>query len=46
MIPRNRADKKLFENAAAVIAGEADHIYMRSILYYPTVLLKPITITG
>jgi len=46
VIPRNRADKKLFENAAAVIAGEADHIYMRSILYYPTVLLKPITITG
>jgi GH24 family phage-related lysozyme (muramidase) len=44
--PRNRADKLLFQNAAAVIAGEADGFYERPTLYYPQVLLKPITITA
>lgn len=44
--PRNRADKLLFQNAAAVIAGEADGFYERPTLYYPQVLLKPTTITA
>lgn len=44
--PRNRANKRLFQNAAAVLAGETDGFYQRQILYYPQVLLKPITITG
>jgi GH24 family phage-related lysozyme (muramidase) len=44
--PRNRADKLLFQNAAAVIAGEADGFYERPKLYYPQVLMKPIVITG
>ena len=44
--PRNRADKHLFKNAAAVLAGEADGVYLRQTLYYPTVLMKPITITA
>lgn len=43
--PRNRADKRLFQNAAAVIAGEKDGFYQRDKLYYPQVLLKPINIT-
>jgi hypothetical protein len=46
VVPRNRADKRLFENAAAVLAGEADSFYTRPVLYYPTVLMKPTTITG
>jgi hypothetical protein len=44
--PRNKANKWLFQNAAAVLAGEIDGFYQRPILYYPQVLLKPITITG
>lgn len=44
--PRNIANKRLFQNAAAVLAGEADGFYQRPTLYYPQVLLKPITITG
>ena len=43
--PRNRADKRLFQNAAAVVAGEADGFYSRSILYFPQMLLKPMVIT-
>lgn len=46
VIPRNRADKLLFENAAAVLAGEADGFYQKQVLYYPTVCLKPIVVTG
>lgn len=43
--PRNAADKHLFENAAAVLAGEADGFYQRPTLYYPQWLLKPVTVT-
>jgi hypothetical protein len=46
VVPRNRANKTLFSNAAAVLAGEADGFYQRSVLYYPTMLMKPTTITG
>jgi hypothetical protein len=46
VIPRNRANKLLFANAAAVLAGEADSFYRRDTLYYPTMLMKPVTITG
>ncbi len=46
VIPRNKANKLLFQNAAAVLAGEADGFYKRQILYYPQILLKPITITS
>ena len=46
VVPRNNANKRLFQNAAAVLAGEADGFYQRPTLYYPQVLLKPITITG
>jgi GH24 family phage-related lysozyme (muramidase) len=46
VIPRNRANKRLFQNADAVLAGESDGFYIRPALYYPVVLLKPITITA
>ncbi|HVF90038.1 MAG TPA: hypothetical protein VNH22_08215, partial [Blastocatellia bacterium] len=45
VIPRNKANKRLFQNAAAVLAGEADGFYQRQVLYYPQVLMKPIVIT-
>lgn len=37
VVPRNRADKILFENAAAVVATPLNF----SVLYYPAVLPKP-----
>jgi GH24 family phage-related lysozyme (muramidase) len=43
---RNLADKTLFSNGAAVLAGERDGFYTRATLYYPTLLMKPITVTG
>ena len=46
LVPRNRADKLCFHNAAAVLAGEADGFYNREMLYYPQMLMKPITITS
>ena len=46
IIPRNSANKQLFKNAAAVIAGQSDGFYQRAILYYPMVLLKPVVVTG
>ena len=46
VVPRNRANKILFSNAGAVLAGETDGFYQRPVLYYPTILIKPITITG
>jgi hypothetical protein len=46
VVPRNLANKRLFQNAAAVLAGEADGFYQRQTLYYPQVLMKPITIKG
>ena len=45
IIPRNQANKQLFKNAAAVIAGEAGGVYQRAILYYPKVLVKPVVMT-
>lgn len=44
VVPRNRANRTLFHNAAAVLAGEADGFYNRSTLYYPTVCMAPITV--
>jgi hypothetical protein len=44
VVPRNRANQLLFRNAAAVIAGESDFGFQRSMLVYPQMLLKPITI--
>ena len=44
--PRNAANRQLFKNGAAVLAGESDGYYSKDILYFPTVLLKPITIEG
>jgi len=38
------ANQRLFQNAAAVIAGETDFGFQRSMLYYPQILLKPIII--
>lgn len=46
VIPRNHANARLFKNAAAVLAGESDGFYRRENLYYPQVVLKPITIAG
>lgn len=46
VIPRNRANKRLFQNAAAVLAGEGDGFYKREILYYPQILLKPVIISN
>jgi GH24 family phage-related lysozyme (muramidase) len=45
VIPRNVANKQLFRNAAAVLAGESDGSYDREPLYYPEVLDEPTTIT-
>ncbi|GAB3894262.1 lysozyme [Spirosoma agri] len=42
VIPRNKANKHLFQNAAAVLAGEADGFYQISTLYYPVWAMKPI----
>lgn len=42
--PRNQANKILFQNAAAVLAGQADGLYMGQTLYYPAIILKPVTI--
>ena len=46
VVPRNRANRSLFQNAAAVIAGESDFGFQRSMLYYPQILLKPIIIAA
>jgi GH24 family phage-related lysozyme (muramidase) len=46
VVPRNKANKHLFQNAAAVVAGEADGFYQRQTLYYQQILMKPITIIG
>jgi hypothetical protein len=46
VVPRNRANRLLFRNAAAVIAGASDFGLQRSMLYYPQILLKPIIITA
>jgi hypothetical protein len=46
VVPRNRANRSLFHNAAAVIAAESDFGFLRSMLYYPQILLKPIIITA
>jgi hypothetical protein len=40
LVPRNRANVTLFSNAAAVLAGEAQHSFQRSVLYYPADLQK------
>lgn len=45
IVPRNRANKQLFLNAAAVMAGEGDGFYDKSRLYYPTVLMMPVIIS-
>jgi len=42
LAPRNRANKALFENAASVAAGGGSP----DVLYFPTVLIKPVTITA
>ncbi len=42
VIPRNKANKHLFQNAASVLAGEADGFYQRSTLYYPTWIMEPV----
>lgn len=39
LIPRNQANKKLFQNAAAVLTGEAEGFFQRESLYYPQYLL-------
>jgi GH24 family phage-related lysozyme (muramidase) len=42
LVPRNRANRTLFQNAAAVLAGSGD----ANTFYFPICLLKPITITA
>ena len=42
VVPRNKADKLLFENAAAVVAATLDY----SVLYYPGMVMKPDVITA
>lgn len=44
VIPRNRADKVLFTNAAVVKASP--DVYQSNILYYPTIVLAPVIITA
>lgn len=44
VIPRNKANKHLFENAASVLAGEADGFYQISTLYYPIRAMKPVEV--
>lgn len=44
VIPRNKANAQLFQNAAAVVAGEADGFYQVSTLYYPVWAMKPIEV--
>lgn len=48
VIPRNRANRDLFKNAAAVIAGEEQKFagIERHRLYYPMRVMKPTTIRG
>jgi hypothetical protein len=41
IVPRNNANKLLFQNAVAVVAASMEY----SVLNYPAVVLKPITIT-
>jgi GH24 family phage-related lysozyme (muramidase) len=41
IVPRNQANQTLFQNAAAVLAGEAASGYVRSSLYYPQILTVP-----
>jgi GH24 family phage-related lysozyme (muramidase) len=44
VVPRNDADQKLFRNAARVV--QPDNGYDADTLYYPTVLLDAVVITG
>jgi hypothetical protein len=44
VVPRNNANQKLFKNADAVLAGEADGFYSRDTLYYPAVNLRPVVV--
>jgi hypothetical protein len=46
VVPRNQANRTLFHNASAVIAAESNFDLLRSMLYYPQILLKPIIITA
>jgi hypothetical protein len=46
LIPRNRANVRLFQNAAAVLAGESDGFYTRDTLYFPMMLFKPMVIAS
>ena len=41
VIPRNKANKHLFNNGASVLAGEADGFYQISTLYYPIWAMIP-----
>ena len=38
IVPRNRANARLFNNAAVVLDGEDDGVHRNDILYYPQVL--------
>jgi len=40
LVPRNRANKMLFENAATVLKGEETGTFQRAILYYPRALAQ------
>jgi hypothetical protein len=42
VVPRNKADKLLFENAAAVVAAAMDY----SVVYYPGIVMKPVVVTA
>ena len=48
VIPRNHANQQMFKNAAAVLAGDgtnlAQNTIMRTTLYYPGMLMKPMVI--
>jgi len=44
--PRNDANQRLFKNADAVLAGQADGFYSGDTLYYPAVNLRPVVIEG
>jgi len=50
VIPRNIANLRMFKNAAAVLAGEgknaAQNFAQRTMLHWPHILMKPITIRG
>jgi GH24 family phage-related lysozyme (muramidase) len=46
LVPRNRANRMLFENAAAVLAGESSGAFQRAILYYPRALSSRGPVSG